>query len=304
MSPGKIRLVHLSDVHVTAQPLGWTRADWFNKRFPSWLNYQFLGRKLRFRHADAILAALMADLNARPPDHVIFSGDATALGFEPEFAKLAALFGLDQSNPLPGLAVPGNHDYCTIPAERSGLFERYFAPWQVGERIDNAIYPFAQRVGSIWLIGVNSSTGNRWAWDASGCANSFQLKRLEQLLNRLDPLPRILVTHYPVCLAGGKRERRTHGLRNVADLVRVAAAGGVCLWLHGHRHGPYFLSNPPLAPFPVICAGSATQNRLWTYAEYLIDGIRFSATLRGFSPGQQTFMDCQTFALQLHPPSV
>src|SRR6266849_6681301 len=97
MSSSTIRLVHLSDVHITARPLGWTRADWINKRFPSWLNYQFLGRKLRFRQAEEILTALMADFQARQPDHVIFSGDATALGFEAEFARAASLFGLDNS---------------------------------------------------------------------------------------------------------------------------------------------------------------------------------------------------------------
>jgi len=32
------------------------------------------------------------------------------------------------------LAVPGNHDYCTRAAVQSGHFERYFAPWQDGER--------------------------------------------------------------------------------------------------------------------------------------------------------------------------
>ncbi|HEV3204496.1 MAG TPA: metallophosphoesterase, partial [Gemmataceae bacterium] len=299
MSSSTIRLVHLSDVHITARPLGWTRADWFNKRFPSWLNYQFLGRKLRFRQAEEILTALMADFQARQPDRVIFSGDATALGFEAEFARAASLFGLDNSNHLPGLAVPGNHDYCTIPAERSGLFERYFAPWQVGERVDGAIYPFAQRVGPVWLIGVNSSTGNRWAWDASGGVDPFQLKRLEQLLNRLDPLPRILITHYPICLANGHREPRSHRLRNVEDLVRVAVAWGVCLWLHGHRHDAYHLLHPPGASFPVICVGSATQNRLWSYGEYIIEGRKFFATTRVFSPTEQRFIDRQTFELRL-----
>ena len=34
----------------------------------------------------------------------------------------------------------------------TGLFERYFAAWQTGERVDGAPYPFAQRVGPLWLV--------------------------------------------------------------------------------------------------------------------------------------------------------
>ena len=69
---------------------------------------------------------------------------------------------------IPGLAVPGNHDYCTLAAECSGHFERHFAPWQEGRRVDDHRYPFAQRAGSVWLIGVNAATGNRFPWDAGG----------------------------------------------------------------------------------------------------------------------------------------
>src|SRR5438270_371994 len=78
-------------------------------------------------------------------------------------------------------------------------------------------------------------------------------------LARREPGLRILVTHYPVSLSSGRRERRTHGLRDLEEVVRVAERGGVVLWVHGHRHTPYHLTPPPLSPFPVVCAGSATQ---------------------------------------------
>src|SRR5262249_46506575 len=132
-----------------------------------------------------------------------------------------------------------------------------------------------------------------------GSVDADQLQRLEQLLNRLAPGLRILVTHYPVCLASGKRERRHHGLRNVSDLVKVAAQGGVCLWLHGHRHGPYFLAKPNLAPFPVICAGSATQSGLWTFNEYEVDGRYFRAMRRSFDLDNRRFREAESFELQL-----
>ncbi len=136
-------------------------ADWLNKRVAAWFNFRWLGRRRRFRHGDDVLAILMDELRQGQFDHVVFSGDATALGFESEFRQAAE--ALKVADSTPGLAVPGNHDYCTVPAAASGLFERYFAPWQQGLRIDNAIYPFAQQVGHVWLVAVNSCTGNRWA---------------------------------------------------------------------------------------------------------------------------------------------
>jgi 3',5'-cyclic AMP phosphodiesterase CpdA len=294
-----VRLAHFSDIHVTTEPLGWSRADWFNKRGPGWFNLKWLGRKHRFHDADRVLAALADELRRRRPDHVIFSGDATALGFEQELAHAARLLGVLGPDALPGMAVPGNHDYYTRGVAASGLFERYFAPWQKGERVDSAVYPFAQRVGHVWLVGVNSSTGNRWFWDAAGSVGRDQLARLAVLLERLSPGPRILVTHYPVCLASGAPERRHHGLRDLAEVVAVAARGGICLWLHGHRHGAYHHCSRDSAPFPVICAGSATQSGRWSYGEYTIEGNDFQALQRVFCPGQGSFQDSETFDLQL-----
>src|SRR5262249_46528330 len=147
--------------------------------------------------------------------------------------------GLNDSEPLPGLAVPGNHDYCTPWSVAAGHFERHFSPWLRGERVDGHTYPFAQRVGDAWLVAVNSSRPNFWPWDASGAVDVPQFKRLEALLDQLEGGPRILVTHYPLCRACGRSEKRSHGLHGVEKLVAAAQQGGISLWLHGHRHGPY-----------------------------------------------------------------
>ena len=278
----------------------WRREDWLNKRLAAWANLRLLGRGYRFRRAEAVLTALAAELRGRAIDHVIFSGDATALGFEAELVRAAHLMGLDGPDPLPGLAVPGNHDYCTRSAEQSGAFERYFRLWQKGERVGEAIYPFAQRVGPAWLVAVNSSTANRWAWDASGGVGTEQIARLGTLLDRLSGEgSRILVTHYPVCLASGKPERRTHGLRDLEALVKVAERGGIRLWLHGHRHGSYYHCRTCLAPFPVVCAGSATQSGKWTYHEYTLAGWHLQALRRIYDPKDGGFRDSGTFEVDL-----
>jgi 3',5'-cyclic AMP phosphodiesterase CpdA len=294
-----IRLAHLSDIHITAPTLEWQWGDWFTKRYPGWINFRWLGRRHRFRHSDTVLTALADDLRLRAPDRVVFSGDATAMGFEAEFRRAAELLGVARPNTPPGLAVPGNHDYYTRAVAASGLFEKYFGPWMNGERVDGAIYPFAQRVGPAWLIGLNSCTGNRWPWDAAGSVGPPQRERLRLLLERLEAGPRILVTHYPVALASGRPERRTHGLRDLPELVAVAARGGVCLWLHGHRHNAYHLPEPSQAPFPVICAGSATQTGQWSYGEYTLEDNRCDVVCRVYDPDARQFQGGLAYDLHL-----
>jgi 3',5'-cyclic AMP phosphodiesterase CpdA len=294
-----VRLAHVSDIHVMAPACAWRPRDWFNKRMSAWLNLRVLGRARHFRHTDRILAALREDWKQRRFDRIVFSGDATAMGFEQEVRRAAALLGIGSENELPGLAVPGNHDYCTHAARWSGHFERYFAPWQSGERVTEAVYPFAQRVGPAWLVAVNSSTANRWAWDASGEVGREQLQRLEMLLDRLQGGPILLVTHYPVRIASGKPERRAHGLRDLEAVLAVAQSGGVSLWLHGHRHDAYHHPCTEHAPFPVICAGSATQHGLWSYSDYTLTGHRLRAEQRIYDAAAERFREGRVFELEL-----
>jgi 3',5'-cyclic AMP phosphodiesterase CpdA len=291
-----IRLAHVSDVHVEA-PARWHLGDWFSKRLTSWINLRLLGRGKRFRHAPQILAALRDEWRQRRPDRIVFSGDATAFGFAEESARAAEWLGV--SDPAtPGLAVPGNHDVLTHRAD-SGHLERHFASWQVGERIGNDVYPFAQRVGPVWLVAVNSAVPNTIPTDARGRVGAAQLKRLAELLRRLDAGPRILVTHYPVFATHGGPERTYHGLRDLAELTAVARDGGVSLWLHGHRHDSYQHPATPEVPFPVICAGSVTDARTLCYGEYTIEGDRLSAEVRVFDLERGAFRDGTTFAFQL-----
>lgn len=300
-----VRLAHLSDIHVTATRFEWRLRDYLNKRLAGWINYRLFGRRFRFRRADLVLRILMQELKERQPDRVIFSGDATALGFESELRRAAELLDVHNRNGFQGLAVPGNHDYATRPAAASGLFEHYFAPWQHGVRVDHHVYPFAQRVGPLWLIGVNSCTGNIWPWDASGAVGREQTERLRRLLDMLEPGPRILVTHYPVCLSNGRREKPWHRLRDLKPFLRVAN-GSVSLWLHGHRHCAYHLQQSGYTTFPVVCAGSATQMRLWTYNEYTIHGQRCQVVRRKYNHAQRRFEVAEQFEVTLAnlPPTV
>lgn len=260
-----------------------------------------------FCRAEEVTAVLRTELaKQRRPDLVVFSGDATGLGFEVECHQAAFVLGVHDAGMPPGLAVPGNHDYYIRSAEVSGAFEKHFAPWLKGQRVDDHPYPFACRAGHLWLVGVNACTGNTWPWDAGGTVDSDQLGRLARLLAELEPGPRILVTHYPVCRADGSPEKYRHGLRNLAEVVAVAHQGGVGLWLHGHRHEPYRIDDARIAPFPVICAGSATQKALWGWWEYAIQDRHLHAARRIFDPDSNSFREGEEFELDLsgEPPGL
>ncbi len=294
-----IRLAHLSDIHVSSKKLDWRFRDYWNKRLPGWINHRMLGRGFIFRNAEIVLQALFQELQQRQPDHVVFSGDATAMGFEAEIKRASELMGLHNGQVLKGIAVPGNHDYHNKFAAESGMFERYFSRWQQGERVGDEIYPFAQKVKNVWLIGVNSSSGNRFPWDATGRVGKLQIARLGQLFSQLDSSPKILVTHYPVCLPNGRRESPFRLLRDMKDLVRVAEQAKVCLWLHGHRHRAFHIPQPKHASFPVICAGSATQTRRWRYGEYHLHGSTCEILWREFDRTTKQFRDAQTASIPL-----
>lgn len=277
-----VRLLHFSDIHVTA-PTRWQAQDWLSKRLTGWLNWRAYRRRV-FGNTERLLAAFVDRVAADPPDGLLFSGDATMLGFEAELARAAELLRPVESLPSVRLAVPGNHDYYTRTAVAAGWFEKYFATWQEGKRIGEHAYPFARQVGHLWLIGVSTCTGNWRPTDASGAAGVPQLARLEQLLGALPAGPRILVTHYPVAQANGRPEPPVHGLRDLSALLAVAHRGHVSLWLHGHRHQSYVLLNLSQARFPTVCAGSLTQDGHVGYWEYLVTGTHVVAHRYGYSP--------------------
>src|SRR5437764_13421316 len=86
-----VRLAHFSDIHISAAALAWRRRDWFTKRVSSWAHLRWFGRAQRFARADEVLGKLIEELPQRRIDHLVFSGDATALGFEAEFRRAAEI---------------------------------------------------------------------------------------------------------------------------------------------------------------------------------------------------------------------
>ena len=299
MTEPVVRLVHFSDVHLTARRLGWRRRDFATKRLTGWVNVKLLGRGRRFKHAPATVAALMRGVRLRSPDALVFTGDATKLAFAAEFAAASSQLGVHDTSLPPAVAVPGNHDYYTTEAATSGQFEATFRPWQVGERIDDHPYPFARKVGHVWLIAVNSATPNRFHLDASGEIGPDQLDRLTRLCDRLDDGVRVVVTHYPLRTETGTLEKRMRVLRDHEAAVKTATACGVSLWLHGHIHRPFVRGATAGVPFPMICAGSCTQTGRWSYHEYAVTGRHLLGVRRTYAPADDSFVETDRFSLVL-----
>ena len=297
-----VRLAHFSDIHLTAKPLGWRVRDAFSKRPTGWANLVVFGRRTKFAHANDVTAALRREFAARGFDQLVFSGDATTMGFPAEMTESAQRLGVGDPTLPPGIAVPGNHDVYVGRSARDRLFEEAFAPWQRGRRIGDEHYPFAQKIGHVWLIGLNSSTPNLLVWDGRGRVGKVQLARFRELCATLDPGPRIVVSHYPLLMEDHKPESFWHRLRDWAPARDAAAECGVSLWLHGHRHRWYVL--PPAAnlPFPTICTGSSTQTGRWGYHDYTIDGWHLTGARRVYDEVSKSFVDSDTFELELPAP--
>jgi len=290
-----LRIAHFSDIHLTAKRLRLRKRDWLGKRSTGWFNAK-MGRGRHFVDASTIAGVMVRDIKAQAFDHVIFSGDATTLGLSSEFEEVRRVLTPDEGWPS-RIAVPGNHDYYTPSAARGGEFERVFASWQEGERINGHVYPFAQKIGPLWLIAVNSAQANVFHWDSRGRVGRRQMERLETLLKQLPPGPRVMVTHYPLCLADGQNEIRWRRLRDAHKLRDLCQAFNVKLWLHGHRHVGYFRTVDLSLPFPVVCAGSATQAKKWSYNEYTFVDGKMHGRRRVWSPEAGGFVDGDDFSL-------
>jgi len=295
-----IRLAHFSDVHLPSDRLGSRVRDVFGKRASGWVNVAVLGRRRRFRFANAVVESLRREFRERSFDQLVFYGDATTMAFEREMNEAAERLGVGDPGLPPCLAVPGNHDLYTYGAVRRRVFEFAFSAWQQGERADpDHTYPFAKKVGHVWLIALNSARANLFPWDATGKVGAAQLDRLKALAAQLDSGPRIVVSHYPLLTRGRKPEARWHRLKDWKRVLDAAAACGVNLWLHGHKHAWYVLPPGPDLPFPSINVGSTAQEKLWGYHEYTIEGRHLNGLRRTYNPDTGRFQDHETFDLEM-----
>lgn len=243
------RIAHLSDPHLPPPPGAFGWRDVFTKRLISRIAW----RRKRKVHRPEILEALVADLKAAAPDHVVISGDLTnfASYTEIEAARewLSAL-----GSPADFTVSPGNHDALAGP----GGPERFAAwtPWlgDTGE----AAFPQVRVRGPVALFNLCSATPTA-PHLATGRLGEDQLARLDAAL--ADPAHadrfRIVVLHHPPTRGAVSRRK---ALDDQEALRAVLSRRGVHLVLHGHAHEALVGSvpGPGGTAIPVLGAPSAS----------------------------------------------
>lgn len=227
-----VRLAHVSDVHL---PLpGGLPARYLNiKRTLGWLNWQ---RKRRFVHTREAADAIVADIKAQAPDHVLVSGDLVNIGLPDEYVAardwLATVGTPDWVS-----VVPGNHDaYVSAEAEPGiALWATYMASDEFGRGLGlTGGFPYVRKVGNVAVVGVNSGIETK-PGSAVGEVGAAQMARLGEVLRRLGQagLVRLVMIHHPPVPGLADTSRR---LLDDAALADVLAKSGAELVVHGHNH--------------------------------------------------------------------
>jgi 3',5'-cyclic AMP phosphodiesterase CpdA len=219
------------------------------------------------RTDEAVVEALVADINRQPPDLVAVSGDLTLRARRTEFREARAF--LDRLA-APFLAVPGNHDISPYK-----LVERFAFPYR---RWKTFVSP---QIEPVWrdertvVIGLNTARrmGLHWNW-SHGRVNRRQIERIGRQIAALpDSLLRIVVAHHPFMPPEQAADTRLVGRARKA--ISAFSRYGVDLILAGHLHRGYRRAlkrdESPDAPSPapgahsalhVIHASTATSTRL------------------------------------------
>lgn len=243
------RIAHLSDPHLPPPrgAFGWK--DVFTKRLLSRIAW----RKKRKVHQPGVLAALMADLKAASPDHVVISGDLTNFASHTEIA--AATKWLESLGETRDFTVsPGNHDALA----GAGGDERFasWAPW-LGDKGETS-FPQVRVRGPVAIFNLCSG----WPTApllATGRLGEAQLQRLDEAL--ADPaykdLFRLVVLHHAPQKGAVSRRK---ALDDQEALRAVLAKRGADVVIYGHAHQSQFgaITGPDSTAIPVLGVPSAS----------------------------------------------
>lgn len=292
------RIAHFSDPHLPPPPGAFGWRDLFTKRLLSRIAW----RRKRKVHRPEVLAALVADLKAAAPDHVVISGDLTNFASHTEIA--AATKWLESLGPAERFTVsPGNHDALS---GQGGQHDR-FAPWApwLGDT-GEASFPQVRVRGPAAIFNLCSALPTA-PHLATGRLGEEQLRRLDAAL--ADPayaaLFRIVVLHHPPH-RGAVSKRKA--LDDQEALRAVLGRHGVHLVLHGHAHESLVGAIPgpggraiPVLGVPSASSGSGGHSPARWHA-ILIEtraggGHSARVVVRGVEPGRNGVSELGRYSL-------
>lgn len=231
-----MRLLHVSDIH---QQVDWRRRSWRSsglQGLPGRVELHGFGRHARFAEAHVPWARILDDAQHHRADHVLLTGDLTAMGHPDELSRVHETLRpwLERGQLT---VIPGNHDRYV---ERHAFEDRFGAHLtsDLPEYADARGYPFVKLLGtSTALVGLDSTRVRGWGHYFVGRLGPLQLSSLARLLD--DPRLRgrtihVLVHHGPLS-PDGRREWLESALIDGPALLAVLHGRDVLLH-HGHSH--------------------------------------------------------------------
>ena len=175
----------------------------------------------------ALVAPLIAGVDAVRPDLIAVSGDLTQRATAGEF--LAARDFLDRLA-YPQVVVPGNHDISLW-----NFYRRFAHPLERFRRHISADVEPSYTDGELHVVGVNTARSLTWK---EGRISERQVERLRAQLCALDPrLFKAVVMHHPFVPPEGTRRHTPVGRARAA--LGMLERCGADLVLAGHLHLGY-----------------------------------------------------------------
>ncbi len=267
-----MKLAHFSDVHALSLD-GARPWQFLNKRVAGYLNLRLNRRE---KHPVALFRAIVDDLNSRPVDHVVVTGDLTNLSLRPEFELARQILDGLALGPEHVTVIPGNHDVYTLGALQQKLFRRLLQPYATADGKASVEFPLVRVRGEVAVVGLSTALPSPPPL-ADGWLGAEQIDAVDRALAALEGKFRVLLLHHPPYR---NRHAVLRGLRDRRSLQKVLAQRGCELVLHGHEHRDLRVTLPgPRGPIPVIGVGSGTYDdaradRRARYNVYTIEGGR------------------------------
>lgn len=246
-----MRILHFSDPHLGLFPhgFGWL----FDKRLLGTLT-----QHLRRRHKQdfSFLDTLTETARKLAPDVIVCTGDLCSIAAPAEFDRaLNALAPLRELSHGNFLYVPGNHDAYvnrpeSIQARLNAVKILNFLP----PDIENL--PVTRKINNLTFLLLDAACP-RPPWGSGGVATLTQHAAiLRELIPPKAPAEiRLLVSHFPLFTANGRRLGWRRGLKRDTIFRNLVKNHLLDACLCGHIHSPFLYSQDQ---FTQICPGSLT----------------------------------------------
>jgi 3',5'-cyclic AMP phosphodiesterase CpdA len=226
----RVRLVHLSDIHVWHYAFNPLRL--LSKRAVGMVGL-LGGRARRFRLER--LSAVVARVKSLEPDHVLITGDLTTTALSSEFhAARLALSDLLR-DPSRVTVLPGNHDRYTRRSVRFRKFEAFF-----GEFASGSTYPWLRPLDpETAILGLDPTRSHI---SARGYLPPEQLASARALVANPIQRPRRLIVacHYPVVAPPFyEEELSAKRLKNAGEVREWLKGIGPHVYCCGHVHAAW-----------------------------------------------------------------